>query len=163
MKPIVEKMLSSGLVDKATARIMEQWGFLPEGSVDKTKEDALKGATRSELVRLAEDLATEVEKAHAMRETSFDLDRIRWPAEISVISVTGEFLAQALTCVVDRMGRYYFRIQDVKKEWFVPGFTLKRKVQDGVLSTFQSEMIVESQVLFVDEQAVCMQVSTKKE
>jgi len=161
MKPIVEKMLNSGLVDKATARIMEQWGFLPEGSVEKTKEDALKNATRDELVRLAEDLATEAEKAHAMRETSFDLDRIRWPAEVSILNENNDVLVHSVTSVVDRFGRYYFNMES-QPSWFVPGFTLKRKLQSGLITTYQEEMITESQTLYIDEQPVCIQVATKK-
>lgn len=161
MKPFVEKMLSSGLVDKATAKIMEQWGLLPEGSVDKTKEDALKNATRDVLSQLADDLATEAEKASALRETSLDLDRLRWPATVRVSSDKGEYLVQDLQCVVDRMGRYYFRIQDVKNEWFVPGFILERRVAEGNTLAFSPEMIVESQVLFINEVPVCVQVSTK--
>lgn len=161
MKTLVEKMLNSGLVDKATAKIMEQWGLLPEGSVDKTKEDALKNATKEELLKLAEDLATEAERAHLIRETSLDLDRIRWPAEVNIIA-KGEYVAQSVQAVVDRMGRYYFRSQDVQPEWFVPGYVVKRKVAEGNALTFTEEYITESQMLFVGEQPVCIQVTTKK-
>lgn len=163
MKPLVEKMLNSGLVDKATTKIMEQWGLLPDGSVDKTREDALKNATREHLLQLAEDLATEVEKTNSLRETSLELDKIRWPAEVSIMDEAGGYKVQWLQCVVDRMGRYYFRIQDVDKSWFIPGFTLARKIADGVMVTHVREMITESQVLFVNDVEVCVQVSTKKE
>lgn len=158
MKPIVEKVLSSGLVDKATAQLMEQWGYLPEGSADKVNEDKLKGATQETLTKLANDLAVEVEKEHALRETYLDLERIRWPAPIEAVSKPmpgqNETIASNLVSVVDRMGRYYFRIQDVDKEWFVPGYFLKRNGSD--------EKILQAQVLYVGEQGVCIQVTTDK-
>jgi hypothetical protein len=160
MKPIVEKVLSSGLVDKATAQLMEQWGYLPEGSADKVNEDKLKNATQETLTKLANDLATEVEKEHALRETYLDLERLRWPVSNISISkpsgVAGESisLADKLVAVVDRMGRYFFRIQDVKQEWFVPGYYLVRESGE--------EKILQAQVLYVGEQGVCIQVTTDK-
>lgn len=158
MKPIVEKVLASGLVDKATAQLMEQWGYLPEGSVERVDEDKLKNATQETLTKLASDLATEVEKEHALRETYLDLERLRWPAAIERISkpMLGqpEVIATNLVSVVDRMGRYYFRIQDVDKEWFVPGYLLRKNGSD--------EKILQAQVLYVGEQGVCVQVTTDK-
>lgn len=158
MKPIVQKVLESGLVDKATAQLMEQWGYLPDGAADKVDEDKLKNATQETLTKLANDLATEVEKEHALRETYLDLERIRWPAAIDAISKPmpgqNEVIASNLISVVDRMGRYYFRLQDVDKEWFVPGYFLKRNGDD--------EKILQAQVLYVGDQGVCMQVTTDK-
>ena len=161
MKPFVEKMLQSGLVDKATTKLMEQWGLLPEGAYDRTQEDALKNATRDVLSKLADDLLLEAEKASLLRETSLDLDRLRWPATVNIVSNKSEYLVQDLQCVMDRMGRYYFRHQDVRTEWFVPGYVLFRRIADGNMVTFSKEMITESQVLFINEAAVCVQVSTK--
>jgi hypothetical protein len=159
MKPIVEKVLSSGLVDKATAQLMEQWGYLPEGSADKVNEDKLKDATQETLTKLAADLATEVEKEHALRETYLDLERLRWPVTDISLKKPDEaegspLLAEKLVAVVDRMGRYFFRIQDVKQEWFVPGYFLVRETGD--------EKVLQSQVLYVGEQGVCIQVTTDK-
>lgn len=156
MKPIVEKVLASGLVDKATAELMEKWGYLPEGSAEKTDEDKLKNATQETLTKLASDLATEVEKEHALRETYLDLERLRWPQAIDGIykpQVGQPFeVALNLMSVVDRMGRYYFRIQDVDKEWFIPGYYLRKKGID--------EKILQAQVLYIGEQGVCVQVTT---
>jgi len=157
-KSLVEKVLSSGLVDKGTAQLMELWGYLPEGSADKVDEDKLKNATHETLTKLANDLAVEVEKEHALRETYLDLERLRWPAAVDAIykPMPGqpEELASNLVSVVDRMGRYYFRIQDVKQEWFVPGYILHRKNND--------EKILQAQVLYVGDTGVCIQVTTDK-
>jgi len=156
MKPIVEKVLSSGLVDKATAKMMETWGYLPEGAADKVNEDKLKNATLETLTNLANDLAVAVEQEHALRETYLDLERIKWPASIEGIyqPMAGQpvELARNLTAVVDRMGRYYFRIQDVAQEWFVPGYLLCHKGRN--------EKILQAQILYVGDQGVCMQVTT---
>lgn len=158
MKPIVEKVLSSGLVDKATAQLMEMWGYLPEGSVEKVDENKLENATKEQLTQLANDLAVEVEKEHALRETYLDLERLKWPTIVQHISKpVGELtvqLANDLVALVDRMGRYYFRIQDVQQEWFVPGYTMRR--------ASGPEKILQAQVLYVGEQGVCMQVTTDK-
>jgi len=158
MKPIIEKVLESGLVDKGTAQLMELWGYLPDGASDKVNEDKLKNATQETLTKLANDLAVEVEKEHALRETYLDLERLKWPAAIDAIykPMLGqpEELASNLVSVVDRMGRYYFRIQDVKQDWFVPGYLLHRNGGD--------EKILQSQVLYVGEQGVCIQVTTDK-
>lgn len=162
MKPIIEKVLASGLVDKATAQLMEKWGYLPDGASEKVDDDKLKNATQEVLSVLANDLAVEVEKEHALRETYLDLERLKWPVTgISLrepvtpsTELPQAWLAEKLVAVVDRMGRYFFRIQDVKKEWFVPGFFLIRESGE--------EKILQAQVLYVGEQGVCMQVTTDK-
>lgn len=157
-RPLIDKVLESGLVDKATAKLMESWGYLPEGSADKVNEDKLKNATQETLTKLAGDLATEVEKEHALRETYLDLERLKWPvSNISIKVSTFESgqpvqLAEKLVAVVDRMGRYFFRIQDVKEEWFVPGYYLVRETGE--------EKILQAQVLYVGDQGVCIQVTT---
>jgi hypothetical protein len=167
MKPIVTKVLESGLVDKATAQLMELWGYLPEGSVDQVNEDRLKGATHDTLKTLANDLAVEVEKEHAIRETYLDLERIRWPVTIQGIysPAIGQpnLVVGLVPAVMDRMGRYYFRIQDVNEKWFVPGHLIQRYAtskDDGTKTDFLSEKILHSQTLYIGEQGVCIQVST---
>jgi hypothetical protein len=163
-KAIVEKVLRSGLVDKATAELMEQWGYLEPGSAEKVNENALKDATRETLSKLANDLAVEVDKEHVLRETHLDLERIRWPADIAGIyqPAVGQPIAvvKNLSAVVDRMGRYYFRFDDVKEEWFVPGFIIERKIGDDFI---RRETVTEKQVLFIDETPICVQVSTMRE
>lgn len=158
-KSLIDKVLESGLVDRGTAQLMELWGYLPDGSADKVNEDKLKNATQETLAKLANDLAVEVEKEHALRETYLDLERLKWPVTIMCISkpVSAEerqILASDLVAVVDRMGRYYFRIQDVKEEWFVPGYSLERKT--GI------EKILQSQVLYIGEKGVCIQITTDR-
>lgn len=163
MKPLVEKVLSSGLVDKATAELMEVWGYLPGGAAEKVNEDALKDATQEKVANLARELAVEVEKEHSLRETYLDLERIKWPAQVRLNPPSGVspgvlLPLSLMNAVVDRMGRYYFRIQDVNPEWFVPGFTLSQTTPTGDL---KYERIYQSQVLYIGEQGVCVQVSTE--
>lgn len=164
MTEIVDKVLSSGLVNRATIKLMEQWKYLPEGSSDKVKEDALVGATQEVLTKLADDLANEVEKVHRIKETSLDLDRIKWPATIESIWTGTRIVAKDVLCVVDRMGRYYFRIQDVDESWFIPGYNFHRRQTAGEAAQgkLKSEVILESQVLYVGDQKACIQVSTEK-
>jgi hypothetical protein len=174
MSELTKKVLESGLVDKATAELMERWGYLKPGSADAVKEDALKDATKSTLTKLAEDLGEEVEKQYHMRETYMDLERIRWPVNVDIIEWikfhpeaknSRRYLSFNLRGVIDRMGRYYFRIQDVKEAWFTPGNTIVSDLPpstDGAASERgKLETITESQILYVNEQPVCWQVSVK--
>jgi hypothetical protein len=166
MKPIVKKVLESGLVDKHYAQLMEQWGYLPEGSTELVKTDALKGATKEQLQKLAEDIGNEVDKERALKETQLDLDKIRWPVEVTVLKKgEGDHLdgvAHKVPAVIDRMGRFYFRIQDVADVWFVPGYLITREVmnKDNGARAIVKELILEKDVLYIGEQPVCIQVTT---
>jgi hypothetical protein len=165
MKPIVEKVLSSGLIDKATAELMEVWGYLPGGASSKVNEDALKNATQEKVSGLAKELANELEKEHHLRETYLDLERVRWPALVR-LDIPSNMVAKKdtimpiahLAGVVDRMGRYYFRLQDVNPDWFVPGFIITQSTAAGEQ---KQERIYQSQVLYIGEQGVCVQVSVE--
>lgn len=164
LKPIAKKVLESGLIDKSMAELMEKWGHLPEGSSELVNEDALKDVTKDHLYKLASELATEVDKEHALRETNLDLDRIRWATKVNIRTGSG-IVAVDLDAVMDRMGRYYFRHADVREEWFVPGYYIERQVgrpHDEKPQTL-IEVIIERQVLFIGESPVCYQVATMKE
>lgn len=153
MSQLTEKILRSGLVDKHTAALMEKYGLLEEGSTEKVNEDALKGATRAQLERLAEDLAVEAEREFALKETMLDLSQLRWPVTVRVNS--DGVKSAPMSALIDRMGRYYFRPQDVNKSWFVPGYSIDR---DGYLP----QTIIESTELFVGDQVVAIQVSVSE-
>ena len=70
MSEITEKILKSGLIDKHTAKMMENFGMLPEGSAEKVGEVA-----KGQMAKMAEELAEAVEREHRIRETALDLDR----------------------------------------------------------------------------------------
>jgi hypothetical protein len=168
MKPLVRKVLESGLVDKGAAQMMELWGYLPRGAADHVDESRLEGATKEKVTELARDLANEIEKEHHLRETYLDLEKLRWPVEITLHmlpTVEGGRVGLAgptpkLTAVVDRMGRYYFRIQDVNPDWFVPGLKITRESpKDGHIV----ETIYQSQVLYIGQVGVCVQVSVESD
>lgn len=164
MKPLIEKVLSSGLVDAATAQMMEHFKMIPEGAAALANgaDTKLETATSESLRKLAEDLAIEVEREHKIRETALDLDRIRWPAILKIFDNADRCLATDVSAVRDRMGRYYFRLDDVKADWFVPGFVFRRYVSDhdipGAIKA-KDETVLEASQLFVDELPVCWQVS----
>lgn len=176
MKDLTEKILKSGLVDKHTAELMEKYGILEEGSADKVNEDALKNATREQLIKLADDLSDAADRSDALRETALDLERLRWPASVAIyhpqefdtqtdVSLpvrTRKMVAGAVDAVMDRMGRYYFRIQDVKKEWFVPGYLFERTAQSELAKKKVLEEVLEVQPLNIGEEVVCIQVTTRR-
>lgn len=157
MKPIVKKILESGLVDKATADLMEHFKMIPEGSSALVREGALKDATQETLSKLAESLAVEVEREHKIRETYLDLERIRWPVTVGILDgKTSAFLAVRVDGVEDRFGRIYFRHKDMTKELLVPGNLLLRYATNGEASS--KTTILESQELFIDDEPACWQV-----
>lgn len=182
VKPLVEKVLKSGIIDRATASLMEKYGLLEEGSADKVDEKKLEKATREELIKIADSLAEEVEKEQRMRETYLDLDKLRWPTKVQLVvpapkgsltgtvphswvEPTGYGFSRAeprwLSAVRDRMGRYYFRFQDVEKEWFVPGLRLRR--EDGPRDGAFNETILEVNVLDIEQTPVAIQVTTEED
>lgn len=143
--------------------LLERWGNLPEGSTELLKSDTLQNATRAHLEKFAEDLASEV--ASGLRETNLDLDKLRWPVVVTIRDQYKSQIAFDVSAVIDRMGRYFFRVQDVEEGWFVPGYTLiregKRDTRGAV--RIEYETILESTTLFSGEQAVAIQVSTSKD
>lgn len=161
MKPIVEKVLASGLIDRSMVEYLEKLQMLPEGSADLVREDAFKNATRAHMIGLAEELAAEVEKEHRIRETSLDLASIRWPVVVDIYRPIPDGLdgvAHDVGGVIDRMGRLYFRVEDAAESWFVPGYIIRRlskKDAAGVRS-----IILEKQLLYVGDEPICWQIST---
>lgn len=166
MKPIIEKVLASGLVDAATAQMMEHFKMIPEGSASLVNgtEKKLESATSESLKKLAEDLAYEVEKEHKIRETALDLERIRWPSIVRIHDNHGTCLATDVSAVRDRMGRYYFRLDDVRADWFVPGHVIRRFVSDhdvpGAVKS-KDETILDASQLFVGDEPACWQVTAE--
>jgi hypothetical protein len=169
MSEITDKVLSSGLVDKHTAELMERFGMLPEGSAARTVQESYIQRSREQMKKLAREFAELVDQEHALRETALDLNRLRWMVQVTVrdprvkiaegIPSTG-FVAR-VDGIIDRMGRYYFRPGDVQKEWFVPGYIIERDVcQDGKSIVTKHEVIAEMTELFAGEQVAAIQVST---
>lgn len=158
LKPIQKTILKSGLIDKHMAQILERWGNLPPGSADLVNDDALKNATREQLTKLAEEIGEIVEDTK-LKETALDLNALRWPVLIGrIFSSKGNsttIIKTGITAVVDRMGRLYFRAQDVKEEWFVPGYYIEREVHGDQVR----DQIREVSPLFVGDQVVAYQVS----
>lgn len=152
MNSIVEKVLSSGLIDRSMAELMEKYQLLPEGAAEQVKD-----ATREQMTKIVNEVVELSEKDHIVKETRFDLERLRWPARIhtSMPSTPNKQHSPWLDVVVDRMGRYYVRMQDFKEEWFIPGFLLYPSGQPV-------QEILEVQKLFIDETPVCVQIATRE-
>ena len=166
MSEIVKKVLRSGLIDKHTAELMEQYGMLDPGAAETVNDDALKNATQVQMKKLAEELAVEVEREHKIRETYLDLDRTKFPVTVKIFSRGGHFVTTS--GMVDRHGRYYFRFQDADPNWFTPGFLIEKVPTSApggethdIMLVQPKEMIVEATPLFVDEKPVAYQVSTQ--
>lgn len=166
MKPLTEKILKSGLVDRHMVEMLEKWGNLPAGSAEIVNDGALKDATREQLTKLGEEIGDEVDKLRTLKETQLDIDKLRWPAMVNqIVAADGTALALHVPAVIDRMGRLYFRFQDVKESWFVPGYVFERTINSreevGLLLLIK-EQILESSVLYTDDQPVALQVTVHR-
>lgn len=74
MKKLVKKILTSGLVDKHTAQLMEKWGTLESGSADLVNKE-LKKMSDKALIDFAEELGELVEKERAkVQETKLSIN-----------------------------------------------------------------------------------------
>jgi hypothetical protein len=155
-------ILEHGLIDESMARMMEHWGTLPEGASQYVDNKPLVDATRGALTAFVDELEGAVEHHRLMRETSLDLDRLRWPVVVGIYKppAKGELfnsiVASNITGVIDRMGRLYFRPDDVDEKWFAVGNLIERQVHWGI----QTDTIVEVQALYIGEAKAAIQVST---
>jgi hypothetical protein len=156
MKETTQKILESGLVDETVILMLEKLGTLPDGASEIAKKATLKEATRDQLMKFGEELGEAIDKERRLRETMLDLNQLRWPTEVHIFS-HGREVARHVVCIIDRMGRFYFRHQDVKKEWFVPGYQMRRTEND----TMRMETILEVSELYTGDQVAAIQVSTK--
>ena len=155
MSELTKRILESGLVDEATASMMEKWGVIPEGSAELAKRQELKDATRGELLKFAEDIGAEVDKHRRLKETMLDLNQLRWPATVKIGNGKNDLRVGPFTAVVDRMGRYYFQPDLDTKKWLIPGYALFNAERNEV------DTILEVTELFVGDQVAAIQVSTK--
>jgi hypothetical protein len=155
MSDLSRKILESGLIDETTARMMEKWGVLDEGSADLAKKATLKDATREELIQFAEDIGEEVDKQRRLKETMLDLNHLLWPIQVGIWG-GGDQRIYRVTGLVDRMGRYYFRPCDAPQEVLVPGFTVLSGYQDT-----KKETILEVTPLYVGDDVAAIQVSVQ--
>lgn len=165
MSDLTKKILESGLVDVATAKLLEKWQALPEGSAElaEGKAERLQVVTQEVLTQFAEDVGEEVEKQRRLRETSLDLATMKWPVNAMIANPLGD-VTMFVSGLVDRFGRYFFRPQDVMKEWFIPGYKLCRQapssMQGAEIGTL-TETIIEVSELYVGDQVIAIQVSTQ--
>jgi hypothetical protein len=157
-KELVEKFLSSGLIDKAQTQMLEKMGMLPSGSVDKVQEQRLKDATQDMLNNVAEELASAIDTEHHVRETALDLRRLRWPAKINLYTDEMGTIVRGLNVMMDQMGKYFVRITDADSAWFAPGHVVEREISDEAKT---SEMITEFGTLYIGEKPFCFHFTTK--
>lgn len=170
MNPVVEKILSAGLIDRTVVSMFEKSGALPEGSSEKVKEGMIN-ASRTALREFADELyeliTEEQDKAAELRETVLDLKSLKWPVEIHIQD--GDELRQVFSTVLylramqDLSGRYYVRTQDVNKDDLVPGMHVIKYDSVGGKDKVSREIINEVREMFVDDKPVCYLISTNPE
>jgi hypothetical protein len=158
MSELSDKILRSGLIDKHTAELLEKYGLIESSDVEKVPEGApLANATKQQLTKFADELAEIVERDVRLKESYLDLEKLRWPVTVIIKSSGGEGQVHVdeITALVDRMGRYYIRPQDINIKAVVPGFTMV------ILPSMREELIVEAQPLYVGDVVAAIQVATQ--
>ena len=145
MKPIVEKILKSGLVSKHTAALMERWGSLEAGAVEMVGEEDLREASEEALVRFAEDIDTLIESdRHRLLETRMAIDLS------SPLLATTEYpdgIKKTIVLFKDPMGHYLFPTEVFVKEDML--FTMSDGVEwvvDEVVKLFKGDVHYATQV-----------------
>jgi hypothetical protein len=156
IKPLTKKILESGIIDESMAAIMERWGALPEGAAALAANKDIEHATKAQLIKLADEVGDEVEKALRLRESMLDLDKLKWPVTVTVRAPEGLVIPEAVTALIDRVGRYYFRAQDIGAQFLVPGYVIVN------FPSLSEETILEVTELYVGEDVAAIQVSTTK-
>lgn len=170
MKTITEKILRSGLIDKNVVKLLEKWGNLPEGASELADNQELRDATREQLESFASELAEQVSDEHVLRETNLDLNHLKFPTMVDVLPRTSsrpgpdESGVLQIMGMEDRMGRLYFRSQEVSKTWFVPGFILSKVgfVKELNRRVERFFRILEVTTLFVGDDEIALQISVEE-
>lgn len=159
MKAIVSKILKSGLVEKHTAQLLEQWGSLPDGSTELVKNVTIQDLTEAQLIRLVEDISEELESSLSVKETVLDLDKLQWPVEVSVIEYDkkGNYRSEAkVSAVEDNMGNMYFRADEAPLKLLIPGnYVCRANVSD--LKKLQTIASVDP--MYMDQTPICYRVT----
>lgn len=98
MKELTKLILESGLVPKHTAKLLEKWGGLEEGSAELVGK---KKVTTETLEDFAKDVA-ELMETRPIKETVLDDIQVRGQRVIISASSRGTYL-----CLRDEMGNYF--------------------------------------------------------
>ena len=107
MKPIVEKMLKSGLVSKHTAMLMEKWGTLDRGASELVGQDDLRKASEETLLQFAEELDTLVEEERrSIHETRLTIE-VGKPFLIRPLP-NSALITAGTVVFMDEMGNFIF-------------------------------------------------------
>lgn len=70
MKPIVQKIIESGLVDRHAVQLMEKWGQIDRGASELVGTKDLRAATETSLTQFAEEIEDLIDRdREELRET----------------------------------------------------------------------------------------------
>lgn len=177
MKPVTQKLLELQLLSTDIIKSMENWGALPKGSSENLGHFFDKPVSTN-LYKLMKDLEDLLDQELEVHETNPDLANLKWPIEVTIYSqmpdnldevpphIRKSYFKGRVLAVRDIAGKFYCRIEDVKEDWFVPGYKLTFDYCNpdlGSLILKSWETISERQILYVDDVPVCIKVTTLKE
>jgi hypothetical protein len=107
MKPIVKKILESGLIDKHTALLMEKWKALDEGSSNLVGKEDLKKASEASLIQFAEEVEEIIDGSQEARQETRLAVSVGEPILISWV-LSEEKEAAPVVVFRDEMGNFIF-------------------------------------------------------
>jgi hypothetical protein len=147
MKPIVRKIIESGLVDCHAVQTMERWGQIDRGSSELVGKNDIRTATKKTLTKFAEDIDELLEQD---RETA---------RETRLVIQLGEPLLATwqtggtVVLFKDEMNNFMFPLQEEQN--IHPGAVFR--TTDGA-----EWQILSKEMLFVDDQPYTIQVLAEK-
>ena len=164
LSPVIKSLIKTGVLDKANLRLFQHWELIPVGAEKLAPaDDPRLKASKETLINLAETIGTAYDKERTRRETYLDLSRLRWPVEVRIFRSENDAVGVTVHPLTDHLGRLYFHMSSVKKEWLIPGMELRRTVEDldnPGLRKQVVEQIHQVTILAIGNDPICIQVST---
>jgi hypothetical protein len=146
MKPIVKKIIESGLVDRHAVQLMEKWGQVDRGASDLVGRQDLRAATETSLTKFAEEVEGLIEQdREEVRETKLAI-QVGSP-------ILATYGGQKIVLFRDNMGNFLFPL--TAEGQIIPGSLFQ--TTDDV-----SWVVLSSEKLFVGDQPYTIQVQASR-
>lgn len=115
MKPIVKKILESGLVEKNAVLLMEKWGHMDRGASELVGTKDIRTATESTLTKFAEEIEDLLEQdREEVRETRLAIQvgepmLAQWVSSPAIGPIK---MSNSMVLFRDSMGNFIFPVRE---------------------------------------------------
>ena len=156
MKPIVKKIIESGLVEKSAIQLMEKWGQIDRGSSELVGAHDLRTAAENSLTEFAEEVEELIEKdREEIRETRLAI-QVSEPVLATWLYADGQgglYEGASVVMFKDTMGNFLFPI--VEDSRIYPGAVFQ--TTEGTRWT-----VLTKERLFVGDHPYAIQTQVRK-